>query len=162
MLLEDRAETPASWLRLRRRTRSPGGGLSASACSSGKRACPTRLLPFREPAVSAVRVCFLAARLDCGVTLEGGELTLTKEAKLQIIGNHGRSEADTGSAQVQIALLTSRINELTEHLRAHPKDHYSRRGLLKLVGRRRRLLQYLQKRDLEGYRALIQELGLRR
>jgi small subunit ribosomal protein S15 len=89
-------------------------------------------------------------------------LTLTKEAKLQIIGNHGRSEADTGSAQVQIALLTSRINELTEHLRAHPKDHYSRRGLLKLVGRRRRLLQYLQKRDLEGYRTLIRELGLRR
>ena len=89
-------------------------------------------------------------------------MTLTKEAKLQIIGNHGRSEADTGSAQVQIALLTSRINELTEHLRAHPKDHYSRRGLLKLVGRRRRLLQYLQKRDLEGYRTLIRELGLRR
>ena len=87
---------------------------------------------------------------------------LTKEAKQEIIGQHGRSDADTGSPQVQIALLTRRINELTEHLRAHPKDHYSRRGLLKLVGRRRRLLQYLQKRDLEGYRALIQELGLRR
>jgi small subunit ribosomal protein S15 len=77
---------------------------------------------------------------------------LTKEAKQEIIGQHGRSEADTGSPQVQIALLTRRVNELTEHLRAHPKDHYSRR----------RLLQYLQKRDLEGYRALIQELGLRR
>jgi small subunit ribosomal protein S15 len=89
-------------------------------------------------------------------------LTLTKEAKLEIVGKHGRGQADTGSPQVQIALLTARINELTEHLRAHPKDHYSRRGLLKLVGRRRRLLQYLQKRDLEGYRALIQELGLRR
>jgi small subunit ribosomal protein S15 len=87
---------------------------------------------------------------------------LTKDAKREIIGQHGRSDADTGSSQVQIALLTRRINELTEHLRAHPKDHYSRRGLLKLVGRRRRLLQYLQKRDLEGYRALIQELGLRR
>jgi small subunit ribosomal protein S15 len=87
---------------------------------------------------------------------------LTKEAKQEIIGQHGRSEADTGSPQVQIALLTRRINELTAHLREHPKDHYSRRGLLKLVGRRRRLLQYLQKRDLEGYRALIQELGLRR
>jgi small subunit ribosomal protein S15 len=61
-----------------------------------------------------------------------------------------------------VALLTRRINELTEHLRAHPKDHYSRRGLLKLVGRRRRLLQYLQKRDVEGYRTLISELGLRR
>ena len=89
-------------------------------------------------------------------------MTLTKEAKQGIVGKHGRSEQDTGSAQVQIALLTARVNELTEHLRAHPKDHYSRRGLLKLVGRRRRLLQYLQKRDLEGYRALIQELGLRR
>jgi small subunit ribosomal protein S15 len=89
-------------------------------------------------------------------------LTLTKEAKQGIVGKHGRSEQDTGSAQVQIALLTARVNELTEHLRAHPKDHYSRRGLLKLVGRRRRLLQYLQKRDLDGYRNLIQELGLRR
>jgi small subunit ribosomal protein S15 len=87
---------------------------------------------------------------------------LTKEAKQEIIGEHGRNDADTGSPQVQIALLTRRINELTEHLRAHPKDHYSRRGLLKLVGRRRRLLQYLQKRDLEGYRALIGQLGLRR
>jgi len=89
-------------------------------------------------------------------------MPLTKEAKQEIIGQHGRSEADTGSPQVQIALLTRRVNELTEHLRTHPKDHYSRRGLLKLVGRRRRLLQYLQKRDLDGYRALIQELGLRR
>ena len=89
-------------------------------------------------------------------------MTLTKEAKLEIIGRHGRTQEDTGSPEVQIALLTTRINELTEHLRAHPKDHYSRRGLLKLVGRRRRLLQYLQKRNVEGYRALIQELGLRR
>jgi small subunit ribosomal protein S15 len=89
-------------------------------------------------------------------------VTLTKEAKQEIVGKHGQSEADTGSAEVQIALLTARVNELTEHLRSHPKDHYSRRGLLKLVGRRRRLLQYLQKRNLEGYRALIQELGLRR
>ena len=89
-------------------------------------------------------------------------MPLTKEAKLEIVGKHGRTEADTGSAEVQIALLTARINELTEHLRAHRKDHYSRRGLLKLVGRRRRLLNYLQKRDLEGYRALIKELGLRR
>lgn len=89
-------------------------------------------------------------------------MTLSKEAKREIIGKHGLREADTGSAQVQIALLTARINELTEHLRTHAKDHYSRRGLLKLVGRRRRLLNYLQRKDLEGYRALIQELGLRR
>ena len=89
-------------------------------------------------------------------------MTLTKEAKLEVVGQHGRHETDTGSSQVQIALLTRRINELTEHLRTHRKDHYSRRGLLKLVGRRRRLLVYLQRHDLEGYRALIKELGLRR
>ena len=89
-------------------------------------------------------------------------MTLTKEAKLDIIDKHRQHDSDTGSPQVQIALLTQRINELTEHLRAHAKDHYSRRGLLKLVGRRRRLLNYLQREDLEAYRALIQELGLRR
>jgi small subunit ribosomal protein S15 len=89
-------------------------------------------------------------------------LALTKEAKLEIIGKHGRTEADTGSPEVQIAMLTTRINQLTEHLRTHPKDHYSRRGLLKLVGRRRRFLNYLQRENLEGYRALIKELGLRR
>jgi small subunit ribosomal protein S15 len=87
---------------------------------------------------------------------------LTKEAKLELIGKHGQHPSDTGSPQVQIAMLTRRINELTEHLRTHPKDHYSRRGLLKLVGRRRRFLTYLHKHDLEGYRALIKELGLRR
>ena len=74
----------------------------------------------------------------------------------------GKHETDTGSPEVQIAMLTQRINELTEHLRTHKHDHYSRRGLLKLVGRRRRFLNYLQRKDLEGYRALIKELGLRR
>ncbi|HET6695094.1 MAG TPA: 30S ribosomal protein S15 [Gaiellaceae bacterium] len=89
-------------------------------------------------------------------------MTLTKDAKQEIFDRHGRTGTDTGSPQVQIALLTRRIEELTEHLRTHRKDHHSRRGLLKLVGQRRRLLNYLQKRDLEGYRALIKELGLRR
>ena len=87
---------------------------------------------------------------------------LTKEVKEGIVRQHGASQTDTGSTKVQVALLTRRINDLTEHLRTHPKDHYSRRGLLKLVGRRRRFLNYLQKHDLEGYRALIKELGLRR
>ena len=87
---------------------------------------------------------------------------LTKEAKQELISKHGRDGRDTGSTEVQVAMLTRRINELTEHLRTHPKDHYSRRGLLKLVGRRRRFLDYLQRKDLEGYRALIKELGLRR
>ena len=89
-------------------------------------------------------------------------MSLTKEVKQEIVQKHGSSTTDTGSTKVQVALLTTRINQLTEHLRTHPKDHYSRRGLLKLVGRRRRFLNYLQKHDLEGYRALIKELGLRR
>ena len=89
-------------------------------------------------------------------------MALTKEAKQELITKHGRNDQDTGSPEVQIAMLTRRINELTEHLRTHPKDHYSRRGLLKLVGRRRRFLNYLQKKNVEGYRELIKELGLRR
>jgi small subunit ribosomal protein S15 len=89
-------------------------------------------------------------------------MALTKEAKREVVGTHGRTDADTGSPEVQIALMTRRIETLTEHLRTHRKDHHSRRGLLVLVGRRRRLLNYLQKRDLEGYRTLIRELGLRR
>ena len=89
-------------------------------------------------------------------------MALTKEVKQELIDKHGRSGQDTGSAEVQIAMLTRRINDLTEHLRTHPKDHHSRRGLLTLVGRRRRFLDYMQRKDIEGYRALIKELGLRR
>ena len=89
-------------------------------------------------------------------------MALTKEAKQKATTQFGKHEKDTGSPEVQIAMLTERINGLTEHLRTHQKDHYSRRGLLKLVGQRRRFLNYLQKKDLEGYRALIKELGLRR
>jgi small subunit ribosomal protein S15 len=89
-------------------------------------------------------------------------MTLTVEQKQEIVSRHGKDGNDTGSTEVQVALLTSRINHLTEHLRDHKKDHHSRRGLLMLVGQRRRLLKYLQKKDLDRYRALIQELGLRR
>jgi small subunit ribosomal protein S15 len=89
-------------------------------------------------------------------------MTLTQEKKQELIAKFGDGPADTGKAEVQIALLTERINGLTEHLRAHKKDHHSRRGLLMLVGRRRRFLNYLQRSDLERYRALIKELGLRR
>jgi small subunit ribosomal protein S15 len=89
-------------------------------------------------------------------------MTLTKEAKQEVFGTYGRDGSDTGSPEVQIALLSRRIAYLTDHLRTHAKDHHSRRGLLKLVGRRRRLLNYLQKKNLEGYRKLIGELGLRR
>jgi small subunit ribosomal protein S15 len=89
-------------------------------------------------------------------------LPLTKEGKRELAAKFGRSETDTGSAEVQIALLSHRIAELTQHLRVHRKDHHSRRGLLILVGRRRRLLDYLAKKDLESYRQVIKELGLRR
>jgi small subunit ribosomal protein S15 len=89
-------------------------------------------------------------------------VTLTHETKRDLVSKFGSSDGDTGRTEVQIALLTARINDLTEHLRDHSKDHHSRRGLLMLVGRRRRMLQYLQRTDLERYRALIAELGLRR
>ena len=82
--------------------------------------------------------------------------------KSEIIADHRRHETDTGSAEVQVAILSERISALTEHLRDHPKDHASRRGLLKLVGQRRRLLDYLTRMDVERYRALIARLGLRR
>ena len=84
---------------------------------------------------------------------------MDKIRKQEIIAKHARHEGDTGSPEVQIALLTERINSLTDHLRTHKKDHHSRRGLLKMVGRRRNLLAYLKDRDLEGYRALIAKLG---
>jgi small subunit ribosomal protein S15 len=88
--------------------------------------------------------------------------TLTAERKQEIVSQFGKDANDTGNTRVQIALLTARINDLTEHLREHKKDHHSRRGLLMLVGQRRRLLNYFEKNDLEGYRALIKELGLRK
>ncbi|HEY1451751.1 MAG TPA: 30S ribosomal protein S15 [Solirubrobacteraceae bacterium] len=87
---------------------------------------------------------------------------ITTERKREIAAKFGSNEQDTGATEVQIALLTERINHLTGHLRAQKKDHHSRRGLLMLVGRRRRFLDYLQKKDLDGYRALIKELGLRK
>ncbi len=87
---------------------------------------------------------------------------MDKQTKIDIIAKFGRNEQDTGSPEVQIALLTWRINHLTEHLKMHKKDHHSRRGLLKMVGQRRGLLKYLSEKDIESYRSLIAELGLRR
>jgi len=84
------------------------------------------------------------------------------EEKHDIISEHARGDGDTGSPEVQVALLTRRIAELTEHLKIHPKDHHSRRGLLRMVGRRRRLLTYLRNQDVERYRSIIGKLGLRR
>ena len=87
---------------------------------------------------------------------------MTKEEKQAIIKEYAVHEGDTGSAQVQVAVLTKRINELTEHLKVHKKDHHSRRGLLKMVGHRRNLLNYLAKKDIERYRAVVAKLGLRK
>jgi small subunit ribosomal protein S15 len=88
-------------------------------------------------------------------------MPLSKDTKSTIIADHAKSEGDTGSPEVQIALLTQRIRDLTEHLRIHTHDHHCRRGLLKLVGQRRRLLNYLKKNDIERYRAIVAKLGLR-
>jgi small subunit ribosomal protein S15 len=89
-------------------------------------------------------------------------VSLDTAAKKQIMAEYATNEGDTGSPEVQVAVLTKRINELTEHLKTHKHDHHSRRGLLLMVGRRRRLLQYLQKKDISRYRQLIERLGLRR
>ena len=87
---------------------------------------------------------------------------ISKDKKQAIIKEYGRSEGDTGSPEVQVAILTARIQELTEHLKVNQKDHHSRRGLLKMVGQRRGMLAYLKKTDIERYRALIAKLGLRK
>ena len=87
---------------------------------------------------------------------------ISKEKKTAIINEYGRKPGDAGSPEVQIAVLSARIAELTEHLKSNPKDHHSRRGMYKMIGQRRGLLDYLMKTDLEGYRALIEKLGIRR
>ena len=87
---------------------------------------------------------------------------IAKEKKQAIIAEYGRTPNDTGSPEVQVAILTARIQELTEHLKANPKDHHSKRGLLKMVGQRRGLLDYLKKIDIERYRSLIERLGIRK
>ncbi len=89
-------------------------------------------------------------------------MTITQEQKAEIVAKYGDSPQDTGKTEVQVALLTARINDLTEHLRVHKKDHHSRRGLLMLVGQRRRFLAYLQRTDLERYRKVVRDLGLRK
>jgi small subunit ribosomal protein S15 len=89
-------------------------------------------------------------------------MALLKEQKSALIGDYRRGETDTGSPEVQVAILSKRIEQLTEHLKTHQTDHHSRRGLLQMVGKRRRLLDYLRREDIERYRALISRLGLRR
>ncbi len=96
-----------------------------------------------------------------GVKFNGGENTMLKERKEEIIKTYATHEGDTGSPEVQIALLTERINHLNDHLKMHKKDHHSRRGLLKMVGARRSFLNYLMKNDIDRYRAIVEKLGLR-
>jgi small subunit ribosomal protein S15 len=94
--------------------------------------------------------------------VEGSALTLTRDKKTEIIGNYKTHEGDTGSPEVQVAILSERINYLTEHFKTHAKDHHSRRGLLMLVGQRRRLLDYLKSKDTSRYAELIRRLGIRK
>lgn len=89
-------------------------------------------------------------------------MSLTKEQKFEIVKKFGKNEADSGTAEVQIAILTKRINQLTGHFEAHKKDHSSRRGLLQMVGKRKRLLEYVAKKDINRYRAILKELNLRK
>jgi len=100
--------------------------------------------------------------LGSGPCVEGKNLTLTRDRKSEIIGTYKTHESDTGSPEVQVAILSERINYLTEHFKTHAKDHHSRRGLLKLVGQRRRLLDYLKQKDSERYGDLIRRLGIRK
>ena len=88
-------------------------------------------------------------------------MTISKERKAELVKEFGKDEHDTGAAEVQVAILTERIRELTEHVKVHKKDHHTRRGLLQLVGKRRRLLTYIKKKDIENYRQLIAKLGIR-
>src|SRR5205814_2269204 len=148
------------WPERVRATATPVSDTEVRACAGTERQARTGTL-FRDRSLGRPRG-FLRDVLGLRRHLHGGCMTLTKEAKQEIFGKHGHHGTDTGSTEVQVALLSTRITELTEHMRAHPKDHHSRRGLLKLVGRRRRLLDYLQRTNVEGYRALIKELGLRR
>ena len=94
--------------------------------------------------------------------MEDSNLALTKDRKTELIGSYRTHESDTGSPEVQVAILSERINYLTEHFKSHAKDHHSRRGLLKLVGQRRRLLDYLKQKDAERYADLIRKLGIRK
>ena len=120
-------------------------------------------LPFSEFSEQAQKgVHQPIARVTVESFRKGEKEMLTKEVKSQIMAEYATHEGDTGSPEVQIAVLTRRINELTEHLKANTHDHHSRRGLLKMVGHRRNLLAYLQKKDIERYRSIVARLGLRK
>lgn len=141
----------------RRRPQYSQGDLGRGALGRRKRVAQPALPATLPPSLS--RLCFRAYRkVDSRYLRTRTNMPFDKQA---VVTKHRLSEADTGSTRVQVALLTERINSLTDHFRTHPKDHHGRRGLLKMVGTRRRLLVYLKRSDLISYRALIEELGLR-
>jgi len=132
-----------------------------SGCGPDRRSCVLAGLILASAAVMVSR--FKAD--DCiykGYVLRRHDLSTTKEQKTALISSYRVHDVDTGSPEVQIALLSNRITYLTEHFKTHAKDHHSRRGLLKMVGRRRRLLDYLKKQDMERYRTIIDKLGIRK
>ena len=144
----------------RRRARTPVPVTVSIGVATWDGEAPEDLLHRADEALYAAKEA--RARPCHGCYPARPHMTMTAEEKREIVSRFGRDETDTGKTEVQVALLTHRINHLTEHLREHKHDHHSRRGLLMLVGRRRRFLNYMQKNDLEGYRTLIRELGLRR
>jgi small subunit ribosomal protein S15 len=152
---------PATWSTSRQdRIRDP---VDAGADGAGRRHSSRRLVDGRRHAGPLdPRSAARSKPERGGLVAFPLVMTLTKTQKAEIIQSHRRSDADTGSAEVQIAVMSTRISALTEHLKAHERDHSSRRGLLKLVGRRRRLLDYLRREDIERYRDLVARLGLRR
>src|SRR5436305_4979641 len=151
---------PYSWRPSCSTARSTSMGRSSASTSS--RACAASAGSTRSTRWWRRCTRTSSAPASCVAASLIRRMTLTQERKQELITKFGESPADTGKAEVQIALLTERINDLTQHLRTHAKDHHSRRGLLMLVGRRRRFLNYLQRTDLERYRALVRELGLRK
>jgi small subunit ribosomal protein S15 len=117
----------------------------------------------RNPGLGGADTHSFWAAGDATTTMRGGtDMSLTPDSKNQLIAKHRRHNSDTGSPEVQIAILTERINQLTTHLVTHKKDHHSRRGLYKMIGQRRGLLNYLKDKDIERYRTIIQELGIRK
>ena len=137
------------------------GLVCTSACAPAQRGGGSSQHPLAGIALTELRTDEARPRGD-NARNTMGYTVLTKEDKAKIVKKFGKGDGDSGASEVQVALLTERINYLTEHLKTHKHDHHSRRGLLMLVGKRRRLLDYLAKSNLEGYRTLIKQLGLRK
>src|SRR4051794_16823302 len=138
-------------------------GVLTTGVDTRRVSLPVRAVMVNAGRLTAARESSAPVPYDLGPDQRrSSQLALASDEKNKIIAEYATTEGDTGSPEVQIAVLTKRINDLTEHLKIHKHDHHSRRGLLMLVGRRRRLLKYLQAQDIERYRSIVQRLGLRR